>query len=154
MLFTREVMQCAWWLKKKYSINHRWAIKIASEILKLKGSWQWLLDKPGSPMLAWEPMNVKRFASYLRSLSRWQSNTEKQRFLEKCAHTLFDALVQRHTVTLRALVPFLGGEIAYLAISYYVASQLQKDTPEIDYLVLGHEDIYMPVPTWGNHSPS
>lgn len=143
----------AWAIKAKYGITLKWAMKTAYCIRDLGlEEPELVLSLPESSLAAiWDPANVMKMISLIRSQARLSSCSERSEELDAIADTLYDRYSALEGIGCRFISQFLEGELVYWATKYYVTSlEAKKRDPKIrSYSIDPQGDgESSAVPTW------
>lgn len=128
MLLSSEYNKLAWSILRQYSIPLKWAMKTAYCLreLPIDNPRLWL-TKPGSPLASiWDPANVMKLVSVLRSQARLANSGTRREDLDNAATDIYDKYCQLEGVGCEFMASLLDGELIYWATKYYVDSIISK----------------------------
>lgn len=124
MLLSSEYNKLAWQIRRRYGVSLKWAMKSAYCLreMGIDKPERWL-TKPSSPLAHdWEPSNVMKLVSVIRSQARQAESITRREELNSVADKLYSRYTSSLGIGCDYASQFLDGELVYWATKYYVES--------------------------------
>lgn len=128
MLLSSDYNKLAWAIARKYGVPLKWAMKSAYCLrdLNIEEPLLWMTI-PTSPLSSiWDPANVMKLVSVLRSQARLAPDTSRSQNLDEAATLIYDKYCSLEGVGCEFVSGLLDGELVYWATKYYVDSLIAK----------------------------
>ena len=128
MLLSSDYNKLAWSITRKYNIPLKWAMKSAYCLreLELDSPELWITKPTGPLSSTWDPANVMKLVSVLRSQARLAASSIRADSLNEAATLIYDKYCALEGVGCEFVASLLDGELVYWATRYYVDSLIAK----------------------------